>query len=96
MHLGAQTIYNKEFPLSTHIVLQVVAIKICTSLHTFEHKSRVFIVDFEKVDASGETFLSFNENENDTLRLNDFLDFINIMFTVIFIIYFILLYFQSS
>ena len=29
-----------------------------------------------------------NENDNDILRLNDFLDFINIILTVIFIVWF--------
>ena len=42
--------------------------------------------------ASSKKFFSFNENENDILRLNDFLDFIYIVFTVVFIIYFALVF----
>ena len=30
--------------------------------------------------------LNFNENKHDMIRLNDFLDFINIIFTLFFII----------
>ena len=80
--------FVKKSSVSKFNVLQDVAIKICKSL--FAH---IWIL---QVSASCETFLNFNENENDILRLNDFLDFSYITFTVIFIIYFNLLCFDSN
>ena len=44
-----------------------------------------------QVNPNCETFLNFNENENAILKPNDFLDFINIFWTVICIVYFTLL-----
>ena len=96
-HLTVQSLPSKTrtiWEIYSKLPKKTVKWQHCTSfwclylllLNYCKPSSWVFTVEFELVNASCKKWLSLTQNEKDILRLNNFLDFIIIIFSVIFII----------